>query len=215
VRRLRWQALAWFLWCGSASPLVAQDAKGQIDLGLFPLGGTFFVGGNGDDEVDFNVYTTGGHFTYFATERVAVEGELSISFGWAQDVTYHGATVFHGQMPNVWSYSGNVLFFPRGVTGRRLPYYLAGGIGAVALQSRDLTAPFGYDEETVGFETFLAENIGGGVKFVRGAVRSWAFRLDYRYLIVNEKDTAPEFFARSKTRGGHRLYFGVLFTPRR
>ena len=183
-----------------------------MDVGLFPIGGTFFVGGDGDNEVDFNVYTTGGHLTYFISDRVAVEGELTISFGLSQDITFHNETVFHSQIPNVWSYTGNVLFFPGGAGGRRLPYYIAAGVGALSLQSRDLTGPLGYDQETVGFETFMTENIGGGVKILQSAVPNWSFRVDYRYLIVNSDDSAPAFFAREKTRGGHRIYFGVLFT---
>ena len=60
-----------------------------------------------------------------------------------------------------------------------------------------------------GFETFIAENIGGGVKIFRTAAPEWGFRGDYRYLIVNANDGAPAFFAKTKSRGGHRIYFGV------
>jgi len=194
------------------APQAAAQEAGQVELGLFPIGGTFFVGGDDDLEVDFNVYTSGGTFTYYLTDRVAVEGELAIGLGWGQDITYQQEKVFHAQVPHVWTYSGNIVFFPTGAAGRRLPLYVTGGIGALSLQSRDLTAPFGYDQDTVGFQTFIAENIGVGVKMLRQAAPQWGFRAEYRYLIVNANEDAPAFFAKTDTRGGHRVYFGVLFT---
>jgi hypothetical protein len=188
---------------------------GKIELGLFPAGGTFFVGGDDDQEVNFNVYSFGGNFTYYATDRVALEGELGIGLGWGQDIFFERSEVFHTQMPNAWNFSGNVMFFPGGAAGKTVPFYITGGVGMVSLQSRPPTKPFGYDVDTVGFETFLAENIGGGVKVFRKAAPDWGFRGDYRYLIVNANESAPAFFAKSKTRGGHRIYFGVLYTWKR
>jgi hypothetical protein len=198
------------------SVAAAQETRGPgtMELGLFPLGGTFLVGGDDNKEVDFNVYTAGGDVAYYLTERVAIEGEFTVGFGLGQDVMFNRAQVFHVQMPNVWSYFGNVELFPGGAN-TRLPYYITGGVGAISLQSRLPTKQFGYDVDTVGWQTFLAENIGGGVKIFRAAVPDWGFRIDYRYLIVNAKDDAPAFFAKAKSRGGHRVYFGVLFTRNR
>jgi opacity protein-like surface antigen len=201
-----------------ASVTEAQESQigaGKVEIGGIPVGGTFFVGGDDDEEVDFNVYTLGGSLTYYLTSRAAIEGELTTGLGMAQDVMFHNAQVFHVQMPTVWSYFGNVVFFPGGATGKRLPFYVTGGIGAVTLQSREPTGQFGYDEDTVGSETFIAENIGGGVKIFRAAVPDWGFRAEYRYLIINSKDDAPAFFAKAKTRGGHRIAFGVLYTWKR
>ena len=63
---------------------------------------------------------------------------------------------------------------------------MTGGIGAVALSPRVPTKVFGYDVDTVGTQTFIAENIGAGVKLFRGAdAPNWGFRIDYRYLFVN------------------------------
>jgi len=197
----------------------AQDAAtgaGKLEVGLYPLGATFLVGGDDNKEVNFNLYTAGTNLTYYVNKRTAIEGELTISFGLAQDVVFNRTQVLHVQMPNVWSYSGNVVFFPGGTTGKQLPVYVTGGIGAISLQSRTPTGQFGYDVDTVGFETFIAENIGGGVKIFRGAdAPDWGFRVDYRYVIVNANSDAPAFFAKAKTRGGHRLSFGVLFTWKR
>ena len=197
-----------------ASAQTPQAGTGKFEIGLFPMGGTFFVGGDDDKEVDFNVYSAGGGLTYYLSDRAAIEGELGVSFGLAQDVFFRKAEVLHVQVPNVWSYFGNLVFFPGGA-GRRLPYYVTAGVGAVSLQSRQPTKPLGYDVDTVGFETFVAENIGGGIKIFRAAVPNWGFRADYRYLVVNANSDAPAFFARTKRRGGHRVSFGVLFSPTR
>ena len=201
-----------------ASVASAQEpatGAGKVEIGGFPMGGTFFVGGDDDKEVNFNVYSAGANLTYYVTERAAIEGELGVSFGLAQDVLFNKTEVLHVQMPNVWSYFGNVVWFPGGATGRSVPFYLTAGAGAVSLQSRQPTRPFGYDVDTVGFQTFLAENIGGGVKIFRAAAPGWGFRADYRYLIVNANGDAPAFFAKAKSRRGHRVNFGVLFTWRR
>jgi hypothetical protein len=189
---------------------------GKLEIGGFPMGGTFFVGGDDNGEVDFNVYSTGASLTRYFTQRMAIEGEFTLSFGLAQDVVYKNAEVLHVQMPNVWTYFGNLVWFPSGAAGKRLPYYVTGGIGAVSLQSRQPTGQFGYDVDTVGFETFLAENFGGGVKIFRGAdAPQWGFRIDYRFLIVNANSDAPEFFAKTTSRRGHRIGFGIVYTAQR
>jgi len=198
----------------------AQDAKttgaGKVEIGLYPIGATFLVGGDDNKEVNFNVYTAGTNLTYYASTRLAIEGELTIGFGLAQDVFFNKAEVLHVQMPNVWNYSGNVVFFPGGARGKQLPVYVTGGIGAISLQSRTPTGQFGYDVDKIGFETFVAENIGAGVKIFRGAdAPDWGFRIDYRYLVVNANSDAPAFFAKAKNRSGHRVSFGILYTWKR
>ena len=202
-----------------SSSAAAQDAStgaGKIEIGLYPIGATFLVGGDDNKEVNFNVYTAGTNLTYYASTRIAIEGELTLGFGLAQDVFFNKVQVLHVQMPNVWSYSGNLVFFPGGARGKLLPVYVTGGVGAISLQSRTPTGQFGYDVDKVGLETFVAENIGGGLKIFRGAdAPDWGFRIDYRYLIVNANSDAPAFFAKATNRGGHRLSFGVLFTWRR
>jgi len=203
-----------------ASVASAQDASigpGRLEIGGFPMGGTFFGGGDGNTEVDFNVYSAGANVTYYVARHVALEGEFGIGFGLAQDVFFNRTEVFHAQMPNVWTSFGNVVLFPTGAAaGRQLLPYVTGGFGAVLLQSRQPTKPFGYDEDRIGFATFTAETIGSGVKMFRGsAAPEWGFRADYRYLIVNSNSDAPPFFAKTKRRGGHRIYFGILFTAKR
>ena len=196
----------------SASAQAPKAGAGKVEIGGFPMGGTFLVGGDDDKEVNFNVYSAGANLTYYLTDRAAIEGELGISFGLAQDVLFKNKQVLHVQMPNVWDYFANVVFFPGGSTGTRVPFYVTAGAGAVSLQARQPTKPFGYDVDAVGFATFIAENIGGGVKIFQADAPDWGFRFDYRYLIVNANASAPAFFAQAKSRGGHRVTFGVLHT---
>jgi hypothetical protein len=204
---------------GAASAASAQSppsGPGKIEIGGFPIGGTFFVGGDDNEEVNFNVYSTAANLTYYLSPRAAIEGELGISIGWAQDVNYKNAEVLSAQMPNVWDYFANFVWFPNGAAGQRLPFYVTAGAGALSLQSRTTTKQFGYDTATRGFATFLAENVGGGVKIFRGSdAPEWGFRFDYRLLIVNANSDAPAFFARTKNRAGHRVSFGILYSPKR
>lgn len=202
--------------CSVASAQDATIGAGKLEIGGFPGGGTFFVGGDDNKEVNFNVYTAGGGVTYYLNEVVAIEGEFTGSVGWAQDVFFNNTKIIHNQMPTVWSYSGNVVFFPGGTAGKQMPFYITGGIGAVSLAPRVPTKVFGYDVDTVGTQMFLAENIGGGIKLFRGAdAPNWGFRIDYRYLFVNKKSDAPQFFAQSESRGAHRIYVGMLYTWKR
>jgi hypothetical protein len=202
--------------CSVASAQDATIGAGKVEIGGFPGGGTFFIGGDDNREVNFNVYTAGGGLTYYFTEAVAFEGEFTGSIGWAQDVDFNNSKLIHNQMPTVWSYAGNLVFFPGGTAGKQLPFYVTAGIGQVLLSPRVPTKVFGYDVDTVGTQTFLAENIGAGVKIFRGAdAPNWGFRADYRYLFVNENSDAPAFFARSKSRGAHRVYVGMLYTWKR
>ena len=205
--------------CAGSSIASAQEATigaGKVEIGGFPGGGTFFIGGDDNREVNFNVYTAGGGLTYYLNQAVALEGEVTGSIGWAQDIQFNNATLVHNQMPTVWSYSGNVVFFPGGTAGKRTPFYVTGGIGAVSLSPRVPTKVLGYDKDTVGTQTFIAENIGAGIKMFRGAdAPNWGFRADYRYLFVNSNSDAPAFFAKAKSRGAHRIYVGMLYTWKR
>ena len=218
VRRLTTflTALILFAGCSIASAQDATGGAGKLEIGGFPGGGTFFIGGDDNKEVNFNVYTAGGGLTYYLNQVVAVEGELTGSVGWAQDVHFNNMKLVHNQMPTVWSYSGNVVFFPGGTAGKRTPFYVTGGVGAISLSPRVPTKVFGYDVDQVGTQMFIAENIGAGIKIFRGSdAPDWGFRADYRYLIVNSNSDAPAFFAKSKSRGAHRIYIGMLYTWKR
>jgi hypothetical protein len=200
------------------SVVFAQEAigAGKVELGGFPGGGTFFTGGNDNTEANFNVYTAGGDLTYYLNSNVAVEAEMTGSVGWAQDIFYGNEKVIHNQMPGVWSQTGNIVVFPGGAKGKRYPFYVTGGAGLLELQSRVPTQRFGYDVATVGWQSFMAENIGAGLKIYRGSdAPNWGFRIDYRMLFINSKSSAPAFFAQSENRTGSRIYVGMLYTWKR
>ena len=55
-------------------------------------------------------------------------------------------------------------------------------------------------------ETFFTGNVGGGVKWYAGR---WGLRGDYRFIGVQSKDDAPEFFGQ-ETRYGHRVYGAII-----
>jgi Outer membrane protein beta-barrel domain len=208
-------ALVFFAGCSMASAQEAKIGAGKVEIGGFPGGGTIFVGGDGKDEANFNVYTAGGDISYYVNPKVAVEGEFTGSIGWAQDIYYQGTKRIHLQMPGVWSQTGNVVIFPGGTAGKRVPFYITGGAGMLELQPRVPTKELGYDVAN-GWQKFTSENFGAGIKVFRAAdAPNWGFRVDYRYLIVNSKSGAPAFFAKSKSRGAHRVYIGMLYTWKR
>jgi hypothetical protein len=201
----------------------AQEATigaGKLEIGGFPGGGTFFIAGDKNLEPDWSVYTAGGDLTYYITSKAAVEGEFTGSIGWAQDINYKNTKVIHSQMPGVWSYMGNIVLFPGGTTGKRVPFYITGGAGLLSLQPRIPDAQFGYGTGAQcpcpGWQTFGTEDIGAGLKIFRAAdAPNWGFRIDYRMLFVNSKSSAPAFFAQSKSRRAHRVYIGMLYTWKR
>src|SRR5437016_10223149 len=84
--------------CSMASAQEAKLGAGKVEIGGFPGGGTFFTGGDNNTAVNFNTYTAGGDLTYYVNPKVAIEGELTGSVGWAQDVYFHNAKVIHVQM---------------------------------------------------------------------------------------------------------------------
>ena len=63
-----------FAGCSVASAQEATIGAGKVEIGGFPGGGTFFVGGDDNKEVNFNVYTAGGGLTYYFTSAVAARG---------------------------------------------------------------------------------------------------------------------------------------------
>jgi hypothetical protein len=110
---------------------------------------------------------------------------------------------------------GSLLVFPRGAGGQ-LPVYVAGGAGAMSLKSRKPTRKLGYDPDVNPGETFTVANVGAGIVFPRGnSAPNWSFRADYRYLFINSNSSAPAFFAKSKSRHGHHVEFGIQYSFRK
>ncbi len=185
---------------------------GTLEVGGFPGGGLWLVGGDDNTEVDFNNYDFGGGATWYLSPVMAVEAEAAFGLGISQNVNYRNREVHRIQMPHTLSTGGNVVIFPAG-SARRVAGYVTGGVGTLTLYSRTASAlVFGLTER----ESFFTTNVGGGVKiFRRGDAANWGFRIDYRVLMVNSNSDAAALFARSKRRMGHRFYIGMLYTLRR
>jgi len=188
--------------CASAQEAVGA---GKVEMSGFPGGGLFFVGGDDNLEVDFNVYTFGGSATYHLNRLMGIEGELGVGLGLGQDITYQNRVVRHVQVPTTWTYGANVVVYPGG-NDRRLAGYVTGGAGGLTLQSRPSTRQFGL----TAAESFFAGNLGGGVKIYQRD--HWGYRIDYRILVVGSRETAVPFFAKTETRLGHRIYVGLLYS---
>ena len=202
----------------SALPAAAQeiaDAPIRLEIGGTPGGGLFFTGGDDDTEANFNVYTFSAHADYYLTQKVAVEGEYLFGNGWGQDIVYRNGLLIGQQTPFSHAFTGAVLFYPRGTTGTRFPFYIGGGVGTLAMAARPTTKKIGYDPESTGSESFMLSRIGAGVKIPRGvSAPNWNFRIDYRLLFINANNDAPVFFARNKSRTGHQVQFGIQWALR-
>jgi hypothetical protein len=212
-------AFAVFVAASMSGTVAAQEIVNspiRMEIGGTPGGGLFFTGGDNDSEANFNVYTFSSHVDYYLTQRIAVEGEYLFGNGWGQDIVYRNGLLVGQQTPFAHTFTGGVLFYPRGTTGSRLPFYLSGGAGMMALSARPTTKKLGYDPEGNSSETFNVSRVGAGIKIPRGAsAPNWTFRMEYRLLFIHATGDAPAFFARDKTRTGHQVQFGIQYAVRR
>ena len=198
---------------------VAQEVADRpirLEIGGSPGGGTFFIGGDDNTEVNFNVYTFGGFADYYLSQQVAVEADYTFGVGWGQDILFRNGLIPGQQVPFSNIISGSVLFYPKGTSGGKLPFYVSGGIGSLALVSRNPTVKLGYDPDTIGTERFMTTHLGAGVKMPRTVTSpNWGFRIDYRFMFISENEDAPAFFASSSSRKGHHIQFAMLYSFRR
>ncbi len=212
-------AVVMFVGASAGSTVAAQellDTPIRMEIGGTPGGGLFFTGGDDDTEANFNIYTFSSHVDYYLTQRFALEGEYMFGNGWGQDIVFRNGLLVGQQTPFSHTFTGGVLFYPRGTTGTRLPFYFSGGAGMMSLSARPTTKKLGYDPEGNSSETFTVSRIGVGLKIPRGAsAPNWAFRMEYRMLFINANDGAPAFFASSKSRTGHQVQFGFQYAVRR
>jgi hypothetical protein len=213
--------LAFILLASLPGPSVAaaQEIPSQpirLEIGGAPGGGLFFTGGDSDAEANFNVYTFSANADYYLTQQIAVGGEYLFGNGWGQDIVFRNGLLVGQQTPFSHAFTGEVLFFPKGATGSRLPFYIGGGAGMMSMVARASTKKIGYDPDGNGSEAFMISRIGAGVKIPRGqSAPNWAFRLDYRLLFINANDGAPTFFASTKRRTAHQVQFGIQYAFRR
>lgn len=181
----------------------AQEQTGaqRWEVTGFPGGGVVFTRGSRDGgEADFGNYALGGSLTYNWNQYFGIEGEIGGAFGVDQRIQFAGRnSIGDASPPNMLAYNANAVFYPFRNDRRFVPY-ATGGVGGLTM----------FEKRSVGFdddETFLTENIGGGVKWYFGR---WGIRGDYRFIAINSKDGAPEFFGRDD-RYGHRVYGGLMF----
>jgi hypothetical protein len=127
---------------------------------------------------------------------VGIEGEFAGSLGITQELQTRGA-VADLKSPNMLNYSGNIVL--SAANRSSIVPYVTGGVGGLSLLE---TPGLGINRT----ETFLTGNVGGGLKWDAGR---WGVRADYRFIGVQSKDDAPEFFGQV-TRYGHRVYAGVV-----
>jgi hypothetical protein len=202
----------------ACSTVLGQEVANRpisLELGGSPGGGTWLTGGDGNTESNFNVYTIGAYVDWYATQKLALEGEYTFGFGMSQDLTFQNGLIPGQQVPWTGDIGGRVLFFPRTTTAR-LPFYIGAGLSRLALRSRKQTTNLGYDPEVLSSESFLATNIGGGVKLPGiSQSQNWSFRIDYRLLFINSNSDAPGFFAHDESRTGHHLQFSMQYSFRR
>jgi hypothetical protein len=174
----------------------AGPAIGIVQLSIIPGGGVFFTEDADASEPGFGNYDLGGALTVNFNRFVGIEGEVAGGLGIKQGLQSGG---FSSDLktPNLLNYSGNLVLSAANRTS--IVPYLTGGIGGLTLLE---TADLGINQA----ETFLTGNVGGGLKWYAGR---WGLRADYRFVGVQSKDDAPEFFGQV-TRYGHRVYAGVI-----
>jgi hypothetical protein len=214
---VRWQALLIVLvLMGGATAASAQDigaGPGTLEIGFIPGGGTFYVGGDGNTEVDFNTYDLGASLSWYLTRLFGVEGEAAFGLGIAQDVTAKNKFYEHIHVPHTFNLSGNAMVYPAGAD-RLFPPYVTAGVGMLTLRTR------GAATTTLGLtdtERFVATNFGGGVKLLRGGtgLGTWGIRFDYRVFLIGSDEDADPFFANQENRTGHRIYLGFNWIAKR
>ncbi len=181
------------------SQAYAQDAApgpGTVVVTIIPGGGTFFTESKNTGRTSFGNYDLGAGVTVHLNRYVGIEGEASGSVGVAQDLLIAGRTS-NTKSPNSLNYSGNLVVSAANKSSV-VPYVTA-GIGGLSLFEKTSLGINGTD-------TFFTSNVGGGVNWYAGR---WGLRGDYRFVAVQSKDDAPDFFGQ-ETRYGHRIYGGVL-----
>ena len=182
-----------------ASQAYAQEAgpgPGLVEVSIIPGGGLFFTENTDTQEPSFGNYDLGGALTVNINRYIGIEGEVAGAVGISQDLQL-GAFSSDVKTPNLLNYSGNVVFSVP--TQSSVVPYVTGGVGGLSL----------FEKASLGInrtETFLTGNLGGGVKWYAGR---WGLRGDYRFIGVQSKDDAPEFFGQ-ETRYGHRVYGAVI-----
>ena len=192
---------------GSAHALgqEVERPQGPVEVTIIPGGATIFQQGDDTGEPAFTNYGIGGALTFNFRQHFAAEAEVLTSLGVSQNLEF--ATFQQdARTPNILQYTGNLTVYVP--TRSAVVPFVIGGVGGLTLFERQaLVIP-----ET---RTFLAGNVGGGVKWYAGR---WGLRADYRFLAVRHREPDPlgpgarpraEFFGK-ETRYGHRIYGALV-----
>lgn len=161
---------------------------------IIPAGATFFTEAKDTNRPSFTNYDLGGGIAVNFNRYVGVEGEVTAAIGISQSLNGVPSDI---RTPDMLNYTGNVVV--SAVNRSSVVPYVTAGVGGLSVFEK---VSFGINET----ETFFTSNVGGGVRWNSGR---WGLRGDYRFIAVQSKDDAPEFFGR-ETRYGHRIYGGVL-----
>ena len=191
-----------------AGAALAQErtaGAGRVEIGAFPGGGVLFTKAANATEPNFGDYALGVTGAYNINRWLGVEGEFGGGVGVKQKLDFELGTFEHQKSPHMLAYNSNLIVHPMGKDRTWVPY-VTGGIGGLTLLKRDELVDLGLTST----ETFFTGNAGGGLKWF--ANRYWGLRGDYRFIAVNNKNTATSFFGLNDVRYGHRAYGSVVFT---
>jgi outer membrane protein with beta-barrel domain len=194
-------AAAGLVGTGQAYAQESVTGPGAVVVTIIPGGGTFFTEGKDAKGPSFGNYDLGAAVAVNFNRYVGIEGEVSGALGISQDLQIGGLTSSL-KTPNLLNYSGNLVL--SAANRSSVVPYVTGGVGGLSL----------FETRSLGInsaETFLTGNVGGGVTWYSGR---WGLRGDYRFIAVQSKDDAPDFFGQ-ETRYGHRVYGGVILNTGR
>ena len=194
-------AAAGLVGTGQAYAQESVTGPGAVVVTIIPGGGTFFTEGKDTKGPSFGNYDLGAAVAVNFNRYVGIEGEVSGALGISQDLQIGGLTSSL-KTPNLLNYSGNLVL--SAANRSSVVPYVTGGVGGLSL----------FETRSLGIssaETFLAGNVGGGITWYSGR---WGLRGDYRFIAVQSKDDAPDFFGQ-ETRYGHRVYGGVILNTGR
>ena len=186
---------------GSAFAQESAPGPGAVEVTYMPAGAAYFA--SKGNSPSFGNYGFGSAVTFNLNPFVGVEGEIGAMIATTSDLQF-GDLNSNVKAPNALSYNANLVVSP--LAGHSFVPYATGGIGALTMFERP-------ELQVTSDETYLAGNVGGGIKWYAPNSR-WGLRGDYRFAATQSKDTAPEFFGRD-TRYAHRVYAGVIINTKR
>jgi hypothetical protein len=186
---------------GVARAQESNPGPGTVEVTYMPIGVGYFA--SKGNLPSFGNYGFGTAGTYNLNRFIGIEGELTAMIATSSGLQF-GDLDSNIKSPNALSYTGNVVVSPW--NGRSFFPYVAGGVGGLTMFVRP---ELGITDD----ETFLAGNVGGGVKWYAPNNR-WGLRGDYRFVATRSKDDAPAFYGRD-TRYVHRLYAGLIINTGR